>query len=288
MSRRPPFPQQLVSAWVGRDSLLCVGLDPIPERFPRGISRDAAGCLEFCQRVADAVGDLVCAFKPQFAHFAALGAERELAQLIAYLHACHPDVPVILDAKRGDIGSTAQRYAEEAFVRYDADAVTVNPFLGPESLAPFLAWQDRGVVVLCRTSNPDSAWLQGGSADTAPAYLKIAAAAAEWNRHGNVMLVTGATYPEELGRIRAVAPRVAFLVPGIGSQGGDLEAALAAGVDADGRGLVVNVARDVLYAAQDDTFECAARNAAARWRERIEAARSKNRIKSKNHSQLID
>jgi len=274
VSRRPPFPQQLVNAWAAQSSLLCVGLDPIPERFPNGVSRDPAGCFEFCRRIADAVADSVCAFKPQFAHFAALGAERELAELIAYLHDRHPHVPVILDAKRGDIGSTAERYAQEAFVRYDADAITVNPFLGPESLAPFLAWQDRGVVVLCRTSNPDSAWLQGSGSDTAPAYLKIAAAAAEWNRHGNVMLVTGATYPEELGRIRAVAPNVTLLVPGLGSQGGDLRASLAAGLDSRGRGLVFNVAREVLYAAEDETFEAAARNAAAMWRERIELCRA--------------
>jgi orotidine-5'-phosphate decarboxylase len=226
----------------------------------------------------DAVADSVCAFKPQFAHFAALGAERELAQLIAYIHDRHPDVPVLLDAKRGDIGSTAERYAHEAFARYNADAVTVNPFLGPDSVLPFLDWHDRGVIVLCRTSNADSAWLQGGADDPDPVYLKIARAAVQWNRAGNVMLVTGATYPAELKQIRNEAPTLPFLVPGIGSQGGDLEAAVRAGLDDGGVGLVVNVSRSIMYASNESDFATAAATAAAGQRAAINAVRAGRRV----------
>ncbi len=273
MNPRPPFAQQLVNAWHGRNSLLCAGLDPLPDRFPAGIKPDPRGCFEFCVRLVDAVAGVVCAFKPQVAHFAAMGAEAQLADLISYIHHRHPLVPVILDAKRGDIGSTAERYAQEAFVRYGADAVTVNPFLGPDSVEPFLAWDDRGVLVLCRTSNPGASWIQGAADDADPLYLRIARAAVEWNRAGNIMLVTGATYPEELGRIRAAAPTVPFLVPGIGSQGGDVEAAVRAGLDDAGVGLVVNVSRAMMYASAGTDFEDAATAVAVAHRDAINAAR---------------
>jgi orotidine-5'-phosphate decarboxylase len=252
----------LDGAWERTRSLLCVGLDPAADRLPAGLPPTADGCLRFCRAIVDAVADRVCAFKPQAAHFGALGAEDGLAALIAYIHERHPGVPVILDAKRGDVGSTATLYAREAFVRYDADAVTVNPFLGPEGLAPFLEWTDRGVVVLCRTSNPESAWLQDSrSGESEPVYLRIARAANDWNVAGNVMLVAGATYPDELRKIRHAAPDVPLLVPGVGAQGGTLEDVIATGLDRRGRGLVVNVSRTVLHASPGADFAAAARSA---------------------------
>ena len=198
---RASFIQQLTNAWRVQDTLLCVGLDPHLSRLPAHIPATADGLLEFSKGVVDAVAPYVCAFKPQAAHFGAVAAEGQLQQLIAYIHTQYPSLPVILDAKRGDIGDTAALYALEAFERFGADAVTVNPFLGPESLRPYLAFADRGVVVLCRTSNADSDWLQA-SDPSDPAYLRIARAAVDWNRNGNVMLVTGATYPYELGMVR--------------------------------------------------------------------------------------
>ncbi len=250
--------------------MLCCGLDPHLSRLPCDLEHTPQGLLEFCQRIAEAVAPHVCTFKPQAAHFAAAGAEVELAALISWLQHRYPELPVILDAKRGDIGATAELYAREAFDRYGADAVTVNPFLGPETLRPYLARKDRGVIVLCRTSNPDSDWLQA-SGPGEPVYLRIARAAQDWNEHGNVALVTGATHPRELGRVREVAPTMPLLVPGVGTQGGDIAAVLARGCRADGAGLMVNVSRGIAQAAEQgdpgkplpaDAFAAAAEQAA--------------------------
>lgn len=257
--------------------MLCVGLDPDLQRIPalylRGANGVEEGVVRFCRDIVDATADLVCAFKPQIAYFAACGLESALAEVIGYIHSTYPGVPVILDAKRGDIGDTARLYAIEAFERYDADAVTVNPYLGRESIEPFLAWEGRGVIVLCRTSNPDSAWLQAYPDDGESVYLRIARAAAEWGRSGNVMLVAGATYPEELGQIRQVVDDMPLLVPGIGAQGGDLRAVLGAGADSTGRGLVVNTSRAVLYADAQDPGNGARRTAEA-FRAEIEQLRA--------------
>lgn len=258
-STREPFADALKAAWRRTDAFLCVGLDPVPERLPAhlladssarpGSSELAHAVDEFCHGIIDATAALVCAYKPQIAHFAALGCEAVLKDLIDYIHTSYPGVPVILDAKRGDIGSTAERYAVEAFERYDADAVTVNPWLGAEGLKPFLAYADRGTVVLCRTSNPDSSWLQIDPTGKDHPYLRIAREATRWNTAGNVMLVAGATYPEELGAIRAATgDDVALLVPGVGAQGGDLGAVFRQGADSTGFGLVVNSSRAIIYA----------------------------------------
>lgn len=264
MSKRASFIDLIRQGWAERDSLLCVGLDPDTNRLPTQYRNDSArGVVRFCRDVIDATADLVCAFKPQIAYFAALGLENDLAGLIRYVHDRYPEIPVILDAKRGDIGDTARLYAREAFERYDADAVTVNPYLGSESLAPYLAYQDRGVIVLCRTSNPDSAWLQTYPDGETPVYLRVARAAVGWNTAGNVMLVAGATYPEELGRIRAEVGDMPLLVPGVGSQGGDLSAVLRHGTDSHGQGLVINASRSVLFADADDPARGARRAAAA-------------------------
>ena len=252
VNTRPPFIELIRQGWNDRDSLLCVGLDPdlnqLPEQYRKGANRVEDGLAAFCRDIVDATADLVCAFKPQIAYFAAHGLESQLADLITYIHQHYPDVPVILDAKRGDIGDTAKLYALEAFERFGADAVTVNPYLGAESIQPFLDYENRGVIVLCRTSNPDSAWLQGYPDDETPVYLRVARAARDWNQHGNLMLVAGATYPEELGHIRRAVGDMPLLVPGVGAQGGDLEAVLNAGADGAGQGLVINASRSVLYA----------------------------------------
>jgi orotidine-5'-phosphate decarboxylase len=269
---RARFQEQLAGAQRANRSLLCVGLDPLPEAMPNA-PRNAADVLAFCCAVVDAVADVVSAFKPQHAHFAALGAEAELAALVRYVHECHSGVPVILDAKRGDVGSTAERYAVEAFDRYGADAVTVNPYLGPESLQPFLRRVDRGTLVLCRTSNPESAWLQGYPSED-PVYLRVARAARDWNAAGNVLLVVGATYPDELRRIRAAVGDMTLLVPGVGAQGGDVEAVIDAGLNCAGDGLIINASRSVLYASRGADFAQAARDAAVQLREQINAARS--------------
>jgi len=273
---RPPrqaFKTALASAWRRTGAFLCVGLDPLPERLPEhlflgGRSADSAqpgsetilrAVDGFCRGIVDATAESVCAFKPQIAHFAALGCEAVLQDLIGYIHASYPGVPVILDAKRGDIGSTADRYAIEAFERYDADAVTVNPWLGHEGLQPFLSYSDRGTIVLCRTSNADSAWLQTAQEGSDQPYLRIARAARDWNQNGNVLLVAGATYPEELGAIRqAAGDEVGLLVPGVGAQGGDLAAVFRQGATRDGFGLVVNSSRGIIYASSGEDFGQAA------------------------------
>lgn len=227
--------------------------------------------FEFCREIVDATADLVCAFKPQIAYFAAERAEPDLEALIAHIHREHAGIPVILDAKRNDIGTTAEQYARELYQRYDADAATVNPYLGWDSIAPFAEYADRGTVILCLTSNPDSAWLQDHPGEER-AYLRVADMAVAKDR-GNLMLVVGATHPEQLGRVRARAPRLPFLVPGVGTQGGDVDAVFAHGLDEAGAGLVVNASRSVIYAGGGDGFAKAARHAAIQLRDEMRRAR---------------
>jgi len=265
------FMQQLRARWRDADSLLCVGLDPEPAKFPSHLKGDSDAVFAFCRAIVDATADLVCAFKPQIAHFAALGAEDALQRLIAHIHAAHPGVPVILDSKRGDIGSTAQHYAHEAFERFNADAVTVNPYLGRDSVQPFLDRKDRGVIVLCRTSNAGSGEFQDLRIDDLPLYQHVARRVAqEWNGHGNCLLVIGATWPSELGEVRRlVGDELPFLVPGIGAQGGDVEAVLREGSDSQGSGLVISSSRAILYASDGEDFADAARAAAILQRDAI-------------------
>src|SRR5512135_2035824 len=199
------FVEQLQRAWRDNDSMVCVGLDPEPSRFPLALRETPDAVFAFCRAIVDATADLVCCFKPQIAHFAAQRAEGALERLIAHIHERHPGVPVILDAKRGDIGSTAEQYAVEAFERYRADAVTVNPYMGRDSVEPWLAYQDRGVILLCRTSNPGGSDLQFQkvSPDGTPLYELVARKVAdEWNTTGQCALVVGATFPAELARVR--------------------------------------------------------------------------------------
>ena len=264
------FMQQLQTASRRAQSLLCVGLDPEPAKFPAQLQGDPDAVFAFCRAIVDATADLVCAFKPQIAHFAALGAESALERVIAHVHAQHPGVPVILDSKRGDIGSTAAHYAHEAFVRYRADAATVNPYLGRDSAQPFLDRADKGVVVLCRTSNPGSGEFQDLPVAGRPLYQHVAERVANaWNTNRNCLLVVGATWPSELGEVRALVGDLPFLVPGVGAQGGDVEAVVRNGATRDGGGLIISSSRAILYAGQGVDFAAAARAAAQAQRDEI-------------------
>ena len=274
-----PFTERLAQAGARNDSLLCVGLDPEPLKFPGAWAGDASRIFAFCAAIVDATRDLVIAFKPQIAYFAANRAEAQLEQLIGHIRAVAPQVPVILDAKRGDIGATAEQYAREAFERYRADAVTLSPFMGFDSIEPYLAYPGKGAILLCRTSNTGGSDLQSQRLegnDEAPGealYERIARlAAGPWNRSGQIGLVVGATYPAEIARVRALAPRLPLLIPGIGAQGGDAEATVRAGAR-DGAPIAVNSSRAVLYASAGADFADAARQAARATRDALNAAR---------------
>ena len=257
------FVAKLANARARHDSLLCVGLDPEPARFPSGMNGDASRIFDFCAAIVDATRDLVSAFKPQFAYFAAHRAEAALERLIEHVREVAPAVPVILDAKRGDIGSTAEQYAREAFERYGADAVTLSPYMGFDSIEPYLAYPGKGAILLCRTSNPGGADLQGlRLASGELLYEHVARlAATSWNRGGQLGLVVGATYPAEIARVRALAPTLPLLIPGIGAQGGDARATVRAGA-VGGAPIVVSTSRAVLYAGSGADFAAAARQAA--------------------------
>jgi orotidine-5'-phosphate decarboxylase len=263
------FIARLYAAARRNESLLCVGLDPEPEKFPVHIRSMPQPVFEFNRQIIDATAQYACCFKPQFAHYAALGAEDQLLVTIRYIQEQH-GLPVILDSKRGDIGSTAVKYAQESFGRYGADAVTVNPYLGFDSVEPYLEWSDRGVIVLCRTSNPGARDFQDLAVDGKRLYRHVAErVAGEWNRGGQCMLVIGATYPEELAEVRGVVGDLPFLVPGIGAQGGDVAAAVRAGRTADGFGMAINSSRGIIYAGSGDGFAQAAAEAARRQRDEI-------------------
>ena len=270
---------EMLQAAQGRNgSMLCVGLDPEPARFPAGMQGDPARIFDFCARIADATGDLVVAFKPQIAYFAAHRAEDQLERLMRHLRASFPQVPVILDAKRGDIGSTAEQYAREAFERYGADAVTLSPFMGFDSVQPYLKYEGKGAFLLCRTSNPGGDDLQNqrlASVDGQPLLYEHVARLAQgpWNLNGQLGLVVGATYPAEIERVRTIAPTVPLLIPGVGAQGGDAVATVRAGWRADGP-IIVNSSRAILYASDGPDFAEAARREAARTREVLEAAKA--------------
>ncbi|MDO4230508.1 MAG: orotidine-5'-phosphate decarboxylase [Lautropia sp.] len=320
------FIATLQKRWKEADSMLCVGLDPDVRRIPVHLGHGPSAVRQFCFDIIDATADLACAFKPQIAYFAALRAEDLLEELIEYIHRKYPGIPVILDAKRGDIGSTAQQYGVEAFDRYKADALTLSPFMGFDSIEPYFAWPGRGLILLCRTSNPGGDDLQAlrvqpdftgdtthhslpttsaAKPDTAveppPAaagtlfsagtglsfpeaspssaslphlYEHLATlAAGPWNKSGELCLVVGATYPTELARIRQLAPRLPLLVPGVGAQGGDIDATVQAGLDAEGHGLMINSSRAILYASDGTDFAAAARHVAQQTRDAIRAAR---------------
>ena len=270
------FIDKLHARWQQADSLVCVGLDPDPAKFPGAFVDDDDALFSFCRDIVDATAPYACAFKPQIAYFAAHnGGEAALQRLIAHVNGAHPDVPVILDAKRGDIGSTAAQYAVEAFERYGADAVTLNPYMGRDSAAPFLQYNDRGCVFLCHTSNPGARDFQeltvsDGSGGGEPLYQRIARTiAGEWNADGNCALVVGATFPEELKVIRGIVGEMPLLIPGVGAQGGDVQAVVRNGRTADGTGLMINSSRGILYASSGAGYAEAAADAARDLRDAI-------------------
>jgi len=273
------FIAKLAAAERANRSLLCVGLDPEPARFPGALRGDASRIFEFCAAIVDRTKDLVLAFKPQIAYFAAHAAEAQLDRLIAYIHDTAPDVPVILDAKRGDIGQTAEQYAREVFVRYRADAVTLSPLLGFDSIEPYLRYEGKGAILLCRTSNAGGADLQEQRlASGEKVYERIARlAASEWNGGGQVGLVVGATYPAEIARVREIAPTLPLLIPGIGAQGGDPAATVRAGWRGNAERttgpIIVSSSRAVLYAGDGADFAAAARQAALSARQELAQAR---------------
>jgi len=272
------FIKAIESSWEGKNSLLCVGLDPDLKKMPDHILKMDEPIFEFNRAIVDATADLVCAYKPQIAYYSAFRAEKQLENTIDYIHSNHPEIPVILDAKRGDIGSTAGMYAREAFERYQADAVTVNPYMGGDTLEPFLRYKDKGVVILCRTSNPGAGDIQDLESGGKKIYRIIAArASGEWNCNGNVILVVGATYPDELMEIRTIVGDMPLLVPGIGAQGGDVEKAVTKGRDSKGAGMIINSSRGIIYAGAGENFAETARAAAVELRDEINKHREGSR-----------
>jgi orotidine-5'-phosphate decarboxylase len=271
------FLDMLGDAQRRNQSMLCVGLDPEPSRFPADWRGNANKIYDFCARIVDATADLVSAFKPQIAYFAAHRAESQLERLMEHIRRVAPQVPVILDAKRGDIGSTAEQYALEAFERYGADAVTLSPFMGFDSVQPYLKYQGKGAFLLCRTSNPGGDDLQNqrlASVEGTPLLYEHVARLAQgpWNLNGQLGLVVGATYPNEIERVRQIAPRVPLLIPGVGAQGGDAQATVKAGWRADAD-IIVNSSRAILYASSGADFEQAARRVAEQTRATLEQAK---------------
>jgi orotidine-5'-phosphate decarboxylase len=268
------FLDRLLVAARRNDSLLCVGLDPDSARIPQPLSRDPDAVYTFCTTIIEATAKFVCAFKPNSAFFEALGVHGlEILQRV--IQAVPDEIPVILDAKRGDIGSTAAAYAHAAFDVLAAHAVTLNPYLGGDALAPFLKYHDRGCILLCKTSNAGSADLQDlRLADGRPLYKEVARRAQdEWNVNHNVGLVVGATHPEELREVRAICPDLPLLLPGVGAQGGDVASAVAAAIDQRGERVIVSASRSILYASNGRDFASAARAEAQRLRDEINMAR---------------
>jgi orotidine-5'-phosphate decarboxylase len=277
------FIDKLHAAERAHQSLLCVGLDPDPAKLPGAWRGQPERIFDFCARIVDATADLVIAFKPQIAYFAAHRAEAQLERLMDHMRANAPAVPIILDAKRGDIGSTAEQYAIEAFERYGADAVTLSPFMGFDSVQPYLAHAGKGAFLLCRTSNPGGDDLQSQRLASVPGqpllYEHVAQLAqGPWNVNGQLGLVVGATYPAEIERVRQLAPTLPLLIPGVGAQGGDALATVRAGYRQHNGGtsgpIIVNSSRAILYASNHDDFDQAARREALKTRQVLEAARA--------------
>ncbi len=277
------FLDMLSAAERQNNSMLCVGLDPEPTKFPDHIKGDSNKIYDFCAAIVDATADLVNSFKPQIAYFAAHRAEGQLERLMEHMRRVAPHVPIILDAKRGDIGSTAEQYAIEAFERYGADAVTLSPFMGWDSVQPYLKYHGKGAFLLCRTSNPGGDDLQNqhlASVDGQPRVYEHIAKLAQgpWNLNGQLGLVVGATYPKEIERVRELAPTVPLLIPGVGAQGGDAVATVKAGLRVNGDEttgpIIVNSSRAVLYASKGADFAQAARQVAEQTRATLEAAKA--------------
>lgn len=268
------FIARVTAAQQRNHSLLCIGWDPEPAKLPAHLRAQPDALFPFFKAIIDASADLVCCYKPQIAHFAALAAEDTLLRLIRYSQSTYPEIPVILDAKRGDIGSTAEKYALEAFGRYGADAVTLNPYLGKDSIDPFLKYANKGVILLCRTSNLGAKDFQDIDCGGKPLYQRVAETIArDWNEHGNCLLVVGATWPQQLAEVRALVGDMPFLVPGIGAQGGDVQQIIQNGRGKASDALILSSSRAILYAGNGTDFAEAARAAATAQRDAINRCR---------------
>ena len=268
------FYEKIAAAWAKNNSLVCVGLDPDFNKLPECVKGGKNPLFDFNKAIIDATKDYVCAYKPQAAYYAGQDRDEDLKMTMDYLAETAPDIPVILDVKRGDIGSTAEMYAKEAFERYHADAVTVNPYMGFDTLKPFLDHADKGVIILCRTSNPNSGDLQNLVSDGYMLYEHVAMLVRDrWNYNKNAALVIGATYPEELKKIRTLCPELPFLVPGVGAQGGDVQKVIANGATADKTGLIINSSRGIIYASKGEDFAEKAGAAAKELRDLINSYR---------------
>lgn len=270
------FIEKLNAAWQKNNSLFCVGLDPAIGRFPAHLQGKPDAIYAFCKGIVDATADLVCAFKPQIAYFAAEKAEDQLEAICAYIRQQYPDIPILLDAKRGDIGATAKQYAREAFERFNADAAILSPYMGFDSIEPYFEYSDRGTILLTRTSNPGGSDLQCLNVQVdgkvVPLYQHVARLAAEkWNVHGQCALVVGATFPTEIAAVREIVGDMPLLVPGIGAQGGDIQATVSAGKTKAGTGMMINSSRAILYAGEKEGENYAAfsRDAAIKTRDAI-------------------
>jgi len=272
------FEDKLLDASRRRSTLVCVGLDIDARRMPAHLGSEPKQLLAFNRAIIEATSDLVCAYKPNLAFYEALGLEG-WALLRATLAAIPQDIPVIADAKREDVGNTAAAYAQAVFDGFGFDAVTVSPYLGQDAVMPFLEWKDKGILVLCKTSNPGSAEFQDllvqpqDGSEPRPLYEVVASRVLAWNRHGNCGLVVGATYPAQLQRIRQMAPEMPLLIPGIGAQAGDLESTVRNGVDSNGLRAIINSARGVIYASSGRDFTGAARQATRELRDAINRIR---------------
>lgn len=264
------FIHKLNAAAKNNNSLVCVGLDPLLERLPKHLIKDPNPLFCFNKGIIDATADLVCAYKPQIAYYHAAVAEDQLTMTIEYLKSYYPHIPVILDAKRGDISSTAIEYAKEAFVRYQADAVTVNPYMGLDAIKPFTDYKDKGVFVLCRTSNPSACAIQNLPVGDRLLYEVIATTAiTEWNQNNNISLVVGATSPDELKKVRQLVGDTTLLIPGLGAQGGDVQQTVTSGINHYGLGIIANSSRSIIYASQETNYTEAARKKTQELQESI-------------------
>jgi len=261
------FTCKLREATDRNNSLLCVGLDPDPERLPTGVT-----IAQFNREIIDATHDLVCAYKPNLAFYEAAGLEglKALEHTLSFIP---PNIPVIGDAKRGDIGNTARMYARSLFDVFGFDAVTLSPYLGLDSIEPFTAYSTKGLFLLCRTSNPGARDFQDLKVEGVPLYEHVALKALEWDAHGNLGLVVGATHVRELSRIRHLCPDMPLLIPGVGTQGGDLPGVVKSGTDRAGRNAIINSSRAILFASAGPDFAEAARQAAMNTRESINSCR---------------
>ena len=272
------FKSKLEKAVRRNDSLVCVGLDTDSEKIPKKVARKSDPIFKFNKAIIDLTADVVCAYKPQIAFYAAEGEKglNALKKTVDYLKKNYPQIPIICDAKRGDIGNTAAKYTEEIFDWFGFDAVTVNPYLGFDSIEPFLERKDKGIIILCRTSNPGAADFQDLKIEGKPLYKKVAEKVAKWDKkYGNCLMVVGATWPKQLKEIRKIAPNTPFLVPGIGAQGGEVEAAIKNGQDKNGAGLIINSSRGIIYASDGPDFAKAARAETEKLRNEINKYRRK-------------